>query len=210
MTPTSLTPQLAELALQESRPVFIEFPRDLQLQDCGPVPAWSLAPAPGDPAATAAAVDLLTNRLRASKRCVLLVGHEAQAFGLEQPLRELIEHTGVAFASVFSGRADFLAGHPQCVGLYHGLGTLDPVREYVEGADTVIWFGAVASDFNLGGSTAQLTPDREIRVFDDQVHAAEGSYAGVRLADVIAGVGWSVFTIWHGGLEKRGLPWQRG
>ncbi|UCG73053.1 MAG: alpha-keto acid decarboxylase family protein [Chromatiales bacterium] len=176
------------LALQEARPVFIEFPQDLQLQPCGAVPDWRLERAPGDPVATAAAIDMLATRLRASDRCVLLVGHEAQAFGLEQPLTQLIEKTGVAFASVFAGRADFLSGHPQCVGLYHGMGTLDPVREYVEGADTVIWFGAVASDFNLGGSTAQLTQASEIRLFNDSVEATEGTYSGVRLADIIDGL----------------------
>jgi indolepyruvate decarboxylase len=180
--------EMLALALQESRPVFIEFPQDLQRQLVESPPAWNPGFAQRDAASTRAAIDMLASRLRRSRRCVLLVGHEAQAFGLQAPLKELIERTGVAFASVFAGRADFLEGHPQCVGLYHGMGTLDAVRDYVEGADTVIWFGAVASDFNLGGSTAQLTPDREVRIFNDSVTAAEGRFTGVRLADVIEGL----------------------
>lgn len=180
--------ELLGLAVAESRPVFIEFPQDLQLTSCGAAPDWAPAPARRDASATEAAVAMLASRLGGSERCVLIVGHEAQSMGLEAPLRELIDRTGVAFASVFAGRADYLAEHPQCIGLYHGLGSQDEVREFVEAADTVIWFGAVASDFNKGGSTAKLSPAQEIRIFNDEVVAAEGRFSGVRLSDVIQGL----------------------
>lgn len=176
------------LAVAESRPVFIEFPQDLQLKPCGEIPAWAPPPARRDPAATEAAVAMLAERIAGPDRCVLIVGHEAQAMGLETPLRKLIDRTGIAFASVFAGRADFLESHPQCIGLYHGLGSQEDVREYVEGADTVIWFGAVASDFNKGGSTAKLSPAQEVRVFNNEVIAAQGLFSGVRLEDVIHGL----------------------
>ena len=180
--------ELLRLAIQESRPVYLEIPQDLQRQDCGPVPDWSCPAPAGDGAATAAAIDMLVGRLQASQSCVLLVGHEVRAAGLESAVRELIDRTGVAVATVFSGRPDFLEDHPRCIGLYHGLGSLDPIKEFVEGADTVIWFGAVASDFNKGGSTAKLSPEQEIRIFDDRVDAAEGSFARVRLGDIVAGL----------------------
>jgi TPP-dependent 2-oxoacid decarboxylase len=180
--------ELLRLAVQESRPVYIEIPQDLQRQPCGLVPAWSCPAATGDPAATAAALDALTSRLLRSERCVLVVGHEVRAAGLEAQLRALVDRTGVAVASVFAGRAEYLEDHPRCIGLYHGMGSMEPQRRFVEGADTVIWFGAVASDFNRGGSTAKLSPAQEIRIFDDQVEAAEGHFHPVRLADLVTGL----------------------
>lgn len=179
---------LLRLCLRESRPVYIEFPLDLQRQPCGQASEWSSSVATGDPAATAAALEMLTARLTDSKRCVLLVGHEVQSFGLRDEVRALVDRTGVAVASVFSGRPDFLEGHPQMIGLYHGLGSTDEVREFVENADTVVWFGAVASDFNKGGSTAKLSDAQEIRIFDDRVEAAEGRFSSVRLRDVVTGL----------------------
>jgi indolepyruvate decarboxylase len=180
--------ELLRLCLQESRPVYLEFPQDLQMQPCGPVPDWSCPPATGDTEATAAALDMLTTRLVDSRRCVLLVGHEVHSAGLQEKVRALADRTGVAVASVFSGRPDFLEDHPRCIGIYHGMGSTEAVRAFVEDADTVIWFGAVASDFNKGGSTANLSASQEIRIFDDRVEAAEGSFASVRLRDVVTGL----------------------
>jgi len=180
--------ELLCLCLQESRPVYLEFPQDLQLQSCGPVPEWHCPPATGDAGATAAAIDMLTRRLADSRRCVLLVGHEVQSAGLQEKVRALVDRTGVAVASVFSGRPDFLEDHRRCIGIYHGFGSTTAVRKFVEEADTVIWFGAVASDFNKGGSTANISSSQEIRIFDDRVEAAEGSFASVRLRDVVTGL----------------------
>jgi len=180
--------ELLCLCLQESRPVYLEFPRDLQMQPCGPVPDWHCPPAVGDAAATAAALDMLATRLLDSHRCVLLVGHEVQSAGLQKEVRALVDRTGVAVASVFSGRPDFLEEHRRCIGIYHGIGSPEPVRAFVEAADTVIWFGAVASDFNKGGSTANISSGQEIRIFDDRVEAAQGSFASVRLRDVVTGL----------------------
>ena len=179
---------LLRLCLRERRPVYLEFPLDLQRQPCSEAPEWASSVATGDPAATAAALDMLTARLTDSRRCVLLVGHEVQSFGLQDEVRTLVDRTGVAIASVFSGRADFIEDHPRCVGMYHGMGSTEAVRSFVEDADTVIWFGAVASDFNKGGSTANLTPDQEIRVFNDCVNASEGVFAPVRLHDIVTGL----------------------
>jgi len=179
---------LLRLCLQESRPVYMEFPQDLQLQPCGPVPGWSCPAATGDPEATAAALDMLTTRLMDSRRCVMLVGHEVQSVGLREEVRALVDRTGVAVASIFSGRPDFLEDHARCIGIYHGMGSTEAVRAFVEDADTVVWLGSVASDFNKGGSTASISAGQEIRIFDDRVDAAEGSYASVRLRDVVTGL----------------------
>ncbi|MDJ0927243.1 MAG: thiamine pyrophosphate-binding protein [Gammaproteobacteria bacterium] len=176
---------MLRLCLQESRPVYIEFPQDLQRHPVATIPEWTCPPATGDAAQTAAALDRLTERLLGSERCVLLIGHEVQAFDLRDDVRELVDRTGVNFASVFSGRPDFMEDHPRCIGMYHGAGSLEPIRAFVEDADTVIWLGAVASDFNKGGGTAKLSTEQEIQIFDDQVIIDGESFESVRLRDVV-------------------------
>ena len=181
--------ELLQLCLSERRPIYLEIAQDVQLQPCSPVAERLLeVAAAGDPAATAAAVELLVSRLKAASNCVLLVGHEINSPDLRVGLQSLVDKTGVPVASLFTGKPDFLENHPRCIGIYHGLGSLDPVREFVEGADAVVWFGAVASDFNMGGSSANLSDDRTMHVFDGQVKTSDGNFTGVPLAAVIDGL----------------------
>ncbi len=174
--------------LLHSRPVYLELPQDLQHRVCAAPPDWQAPARSADPASAAEAVSALAERLRASQHCVWLVGHEIAALGLQQSLCELVDRTGVPVATVFAGRPDFIEEHPRCIGLYHGLGSLDPVREFVESADTVVWLGAVASDFNKGGSTAKLSPEQEVRLFDDQLWIGGRLIETAPLPAVLAGL----------------------
>ena len=102
---------LLRLAIQESRPVYLEIPQDLQRRDCGVVPDWSCPGPTGDRDATAAALGMLVERLQRSKSCVLLVGHEVRAAGLEAPMRALVDQDrrsrrdGIFRAARFPGRS---------------------------------------------------------------------------------------------------------
>jgi len=178
--------ELLQLCLSERRPVYMEIAQDVQQQPCSPV-AGRLAEVAriGNPAATAAALKSLVSRMKAASSCVLLVGHEINSPDLRVAVQSLVDKTGVPVASVFTGKPDFLENHPRCIGIYHGLGSPQPVREFVEGADAVVWLGAVASDFNMGGSSANLSDDRTMHVFDGQVKTSDGTFTGVPLADVI-------------------------
>ena len=181
--------ELLQLCLSERRPIYLEIAQDVQLQPCASVAECSpIGARTGDPAATEAAVESLASRMKAAGTCVLLVGHEINSPELRVALESLVDKTEVPVASLFTGKPDFLENHPRCIGIYHGLGSLDPVREFVEGADAVVWFGAVASDFNMGGSSANLSDDRTMHVFDDQVKTSDGTYTSVQIDAVIDGL----------------------
>jgi indolepyruvate decarboxylase len=180
---------LLQLCLSERRPVYLEIAQDVQLKPCSPAPGeFAKVAETGDPAATAAAVEMLASRLKAADTCVLLVGHEVNSPELRAAVLSLVDKTGVPVASMFTGKPDFLENHPRCIGIYHGLGSLDPAREYVEGADAVVWFGAVASDFNMGGCSANLSDDRTMHVFDGKVKLSDQTFTDVPLAAVIDGL----------------------
>lgn len=175
--------------LAERRPVYVEIPVDLQIADCAaPAPWAEVAAAPGDPATADAAVAAVVEHLLGARHCVALVGHEIRAGRLEDALLGLVEHTGLPVASLFSGKPDFIEQHPRCIGIYQGLGSVEEVSDFVEGADTVVWLGAVPSDFNVGGMPERLARTRQVRVFDDQVELPGRSFEGVRLDRVLDGL----------------------
>jgi len=176
--------ELLALAIAESRPVYLEIPMDLQETDCVAPGDWPEV-ATGDASATAAAVARVADRISAAKTCVLMIGHEISANGLEETVLDLINKTGLPVASLYSGKPDFLEQHARCIGIYQGLGSQAEVRDFVENADAVIWLGAVPSDFNLGGMPDRLTDAQTICIFDGRVSLVGKTFSGVPVADFV-------------------------
>jgi indolepyruvate decarboxylase len=178
---------LLALCVAESRPVYLEIPMDLQQQDCVAPGDWPTVET-GDAEATATAVALVAERISAADRCVLMVGHEISAFGLEDSVVELVNQTQLPVASLYSGKPDFLEQHPRCIGIYQGLGSHADVRAFVETADAVVWLGAVPSDFNLGGMPDRLTEAQTVCIFDGRISLAGQTFTGVPITDAVKGL----------------------
>lgn len=176
------------VCLSQNKPVFLEIPADVQANPCIAPAAFQRVAALRDEAAVAAAVSDILVRVQKGERCVVIPGHEVHREGLQDKVLALLEKTGLATASMFVGKADFLEQHPQCIGAYQGAGSLAEVSAYVENADTVLFLGVVLSDFNLGGFTAELSADQVVVALDQQVETAAGIYREVPLADLIDGL----------------------
>jgi len=190
----ALIDELLVRSLAERRPVYLEIPVDLQQYQC-PAPGEWVAGSPGEwvagstPAGNpSAAVQSVADRMTATDRCVVLVGHEVRSARLEDQVLALINNTGLPVASVFSGKADFLEQHPRCIGIYLGLGSQADVRDFVETADVVVWLGAVPSDFNKGASPSAPTDAQSVYIFDGRVTHAGGNFPNVLLADMLNGL----------------------
>ncbi len=183
----ALLDELLALCRAERRPVYLEIPVDVQTAACTP-PAGSASPRAAAGTAVAGAIALIAERLRAGNRTVLLAGHEIPAYGLEARVLALVEKTGLPVASLFSGKACYLEHLPQCIGAYQGAGSDPVVRDFVEGADTVLFLGAVPSDFNLGGNTARLRPDQRVHAFDGRVWTAGTALTDVPIVDLVDGL----------------------
>ncbi|MCH8227330.1 MAG: alpha-keto acid decarboxylase family protein [Proteobacteria bacterium] len=180
--------QALRICLARNKPVFLEIPVDVQTCPCSAPAAFQPVAAPLDQAAVAAAVSDILVRVQNSERSVVIPGHEVHREGLQDKVLALLEKTGLATASMFIGKADFLEQHPQCIGAYQGAGSLAEVSAYVEAADTVLFLGVVLSDFNLGGFTAELSTEQVVVALDQQVTTAAGTYRDVPLADLIDGL----------------------
>ncbi len=174
------------ICLAEKSPIFLEIPADIQR-------AVIDTPEPPDPCgyintdkqAARDAARKITEKILQGERTVILPGHEIHRWGLQTKVIRLLEMTGLPVASVFIGKADFLEHLPNCIGSYQGAGSRSEVRDFVEGADTVIFLGMVPSDFNLGGFTANLSAQQTVTIWNKQVSMAHASYENVSIVDIV-------------------------
>lgn len=175
--------------LSEKKPVYLEIPKNIQESLCtepGPLAVThSIKP---DEIALKSAVKRAAERIKNSARTVILPGHEIHRYGLQNKVIELVKDKGLPFASMFTGKADYAEHLAECIGTYQGAGSLADVKNFVEQADTVIFLGTVASDFNLGGGTAKLTPEQVVSVFENEVRMDGAVYQKIPIGDFIEGL----------------------
>ena len=175
------------ICLAQKRPVFLEIPSDIQLSKVD-APANELnyrkhIETDRDQARQASIK--LVNKIMSSKSSVILPGHEIHRWHLQDKVKKLLELTGIKAASLFIGKADYLEHQQNCIGSYQGAGSQAEVRDYVEAADTVVFLGAVPSDFNLGGFTAKLDESQKVIVWDNRVELEGETFENVSIVDVV-------------------------
>ena len=166
-----------------SRPVYIEFPRDMVHALADPVPAFAAPPA--NPAAAAAAAQETLAALKAAEKPALLVGVEVRRFGLEDKVAELARKLRLPVATSFMGRGLLSGADAPLIGAYLGLAGDAPTREVIEGADRLLMLGVILCDTNFGVSTQQIDRLRMIHAFDRQVRFGHHLYPEISLTDYL-------------------------
>lgn len=175
-------------ALRHKRPVYIELPRDLTATLCScsgnPPP-----PAPAsDPDALREALAEATQRLVGARRPVLIAGIEIQRFGLQKPLLQFLEATGIPFATTPLSKSTLCEDHPLFLGVYEGAVGQEQARQAVEQSDCLLMLGAFMTDVNLGIFTAKLDQALTISSSSDGSSIAFHQYPEVLLGDFLAGL----------------------
>jgi indolepyruvate decarboxylase len=123
--------------------------------------------------------------LRKADRPVVLGDVLVQRYGVQTQLGRLLEKSGYPFAVLQLGKTLLSEQHPQFLGVYSGAASRQYVREYVEGADIILAAGTMLVDFNLGGFTANLRPERMIAADPDGVSIRGHCYPKVFLGDFL-------------------------
>jgi acetolactate synthase-1/2/3 large subunit len=132
----------------EPGPVYIELPANLQLLagEVGEVPPFGgLSERPAvDPAAIAAAVDLLS---RASKPGIF-VGWGARHVAAE--IRQIAEHLGAPVATTLQGLAAFPGDHPLHTGMGFGPSAVPAAQNAFRGCDAMLAVGTRFAEICTG------------------------------------------------------------
>ncbi|MGO8739114.1 alpha-keto acid decarboxylase family protein [Rhodoblastus sp.] len=187
MTPQNVayeTERLIAEAFYNLRPVYMAFPADLA---AAPIAgeARPIAPPPSDPDALAHVTEVIVETLeRAGAACVLPGVLIARA-GLQPALHELIDASGLPFATMFMDKSVLDETHPSYVGMYDGALMQPEVRAFVEQADAVLAIGTLMTDFNTGAFTSRLDPAKTIAVSQHRVRAGDKTFFNVELGDLL-------------------------
>ncbi len=184
--PRSAPEQIARVlrnCLEQSRPVYIEFPRDLVNAPCDAVPL--LAPSTGDPQALAACAEDILTRIGAAQRPVILAGVEVRRYGLEEKVAELSRRLNLPVATSFMGRGLFSKSDCPFIGAYIGMAGDAAVCEAVEESDQLLMLGVIVCDTNFGVSAKRLDIRHTVNASDREVQVGYHGYRGLSLSELM-------------------------
>ncbi|MBS7543260.1 alpha-keto acid decarboxylase family protein [Ancylobacter oerskovii] len=188
MTPQNVayeTERLIAEALYHLRPVYMAFPADLANQPV--VSSAAPVPAPrSDPDQLAAATRAVVAALDRAQTACLLPGLIVARLGLGHRLQELVDASGLPFATMFHDKTVLDERQPAYAGMYDGALMNEEVQAFVEGRDRIVTVGTLMTDFNTGSFTANLDPARTIAIDHHSVSVDGHTYPSVELGDMLA------------------------
>lgn len=169
--------------ISQSRPVYIELPRDMVLAPCAPAPR--LAPPTVNPDTLAACAAAVLARLAHARAPLLLVGVEIRRFGIEHKVARLARLLNIPVATTFMGRGLLADADAPLLGTYLGVAGPAPLTEAVERSDALLMLGVIVSDTNFGVSGNKIDLQRSIRAGDGAVTMDYQVYPGVPLEALV-------------------------
>ncbi len=175
--------RVLDIAVQQSRPVYIELPRDMVNEPCKCVPA--MTPLPVDHNAARACAQQVLQQLQTATSPAILAGVEVRRFGLEQKLAALSSRLRIPVATSFMGRGILTGKEVPLIGTYLGLAGDDDVRSTVENSDALLMLGVILSDTNFGVSKREIDLRNAIHALDCEVRFAYQLYPDITLEALI-------------------------
>ncbi len=187
--------------ITHSRPVYLEFPRDLVDAPCEPVP---VLPAPAlSPDAISDCVDEVLERIARAHSPVMMLGVEVRRFRLEAPVAELARKLGIPVVTSFMGHGLLSTQDSPLVGAYLGTAGDPAITHLVEDSDCLLLLGVTPCDTNLGVAEHVIAPRTTILAHNRSVGVGHHRYPEVPLAALVAGL---LARLARESREPRALP----
>jgi len=167
-----------------SRPGYIEMPRDnvnaeFTLQKSPPDSVK------GESASLQEAIGETLDSLKAAKQAVLFAGAHLKRFGLMWKVIQIAEALNIPVVTSILGKASFPESHPNFVGTYFGKFGEPNVREFVESSDCILCLGALLTEMETGGYSANLPPEKLILANAQELNVGFHIYAHANLRSFI-------------------------
>ena len=169
--------------LEQSRPVYLEIPRDRVFDECSPV--QRLPESVFDAEAVRACADEIMERIEGASRPVMMVGVEVRRFGIESRVAELARRLHVPVVTSFMGRGLLAGCQVPVLGTYLGLTAHPDVGRPVEESDCLLLFGVTMSDTNFGVSEGRVDYRNSILAVDRSVSMGFHRYGNIPLAALV-------------------------
>lgn len=175
-----------KMAWLKKRPVYIGVPSDLSYKTI-PAPQSSLDLS--YPQSNPDAVNEVASRtvlfLEKAKSPVVLIDICAQSHPMKPLILDLLNQTGLPFATMNMGKAIINESHPQFIGNYNGDFSTEGVQKRVESSDCIISFGSLLSDFNTGGFTTKMNANATVEIHSYYTRIHQSRYEDVGFKEVI-------------------------
>ena len=185
--PTLAPAQIARVlknCIIESRPVYMEVPRDNVFEPCDPVPILPLTSA-CDVDALDACTNEIIRSIEQARSPVLMVGVEIRRYGLEQEVALLSRKLGIPVATTFMGKG-LLAGEAvDLKGTYMGIAGDQALTEQVESSDGLFLLGVLLSDTNFGISEKKIDLRKTILACDGSVSLGFHTYPKIPIRELV-------------------------
>lgn len=179
--------RVLQQAVYDCRPVYIALPMNYANVEIYANPSLNKIPE-SDPDTLKCALHDAAEKINSAKKPVVLPGYLLQRLKLTESAQELIEHVKIPFASMFMDKSTLNEQSSLYLGLYDGKLLPGSVREYVESADCIINLGAIMSDFNTGGFSADILQNISIVAELHRVIIGNKIYHNVEFADFVRGL----------------------
>ena len=170
-------------ARRMSRPVYIEFPRNMVAAEVDAVPPFK--PAPNNEEGAKAAAQAVMELLRNAKSPALLLGVEVRRFALETKVAALAKTLGITVTTSFMGRGTLAETDAPVADTYLGLAGEEDTRKLIERSDGLLMLGVILCDTNFGVSKYELDMRNTAHAFDAEVRFAHHVYQNVTLEGLI-------------------------
>ncbi len=167
----------------ESRPVYLEVPRDVVDLPCAEIPVSALPSV--DVEVLDACVEEVAERIASARRPVMLVGVEIRRFGIERAVEALAEKLGIEVFTTFMGRGLLSESRTPVGGTYMGMAGDPDVAEAVENSDALLMLGVIMADSNFGSSVEGIEARNVILAADGEVSLGFHTYHDLPLADFV-------------------------
>ncbi len=168
----------------ESRPVYIEVPRDKVFEPCAEVPIFETEQQANAEALAGCAEEII-ERIRSSSSPMLMVGVEIRRYGLEDEVRELCQKLDIPVATTFMGRGLLAGQHVPLRGTYLGKAGDAELTHMVENSDALILLGVLLSDTNFAISEKKIDLRKTILAIDGQVSLGYHNYKNIPIKALV-------------------------
>lgn len=166
------------------RPIYLEGLNDVWSMTC-PEPEGRLEPLPlvSDPDSLAAAVAEAWARIQAAALPVIWAGVEAQRFGLQSLLQELVDLSGMPFTTTSLGKTVLDESQRQFIGTYAGPASPAITRAVMAASDCPVALGTIITDDYLDITKESF--GRMVESTDMETRIGYGYYQDVTLPDFL-------------------------
>ena len=170
--------------ISESRPVYMEIPRDKVFETCDQVPNLP-QDSSYDSDALAACIEEIVASIKKASSPVLMVGVEIRRYGLEKDVAELSQKLGIPVVTTFMGRGLLAGTGADLKGTYMGIAGEKDLTALVENSDGLFLLGVLLSDTNFGISEKKIDLRKTILACNNNVSLGFHSYQNLPIRELV-------------------------